>query len=432
MNSEMYIKMHLSQLLVQFIATLPCFSAVMSRQISAKKRVRYSPESMALAIDMVRKGVMNKKQASTTYGVPRTTLLDKLAGRVPEAPTKPGPAPVLTKAEEEVLVNYCNLMAEIGYPLKRHELKKEVQRVLNSDGRSTPFKENLPGNYWFRAFINRHPDLTERTALSLGHERAIISKEMLQVWFDGVHTFLEKEIPDWKLLLKDPRRIFNADESGFPLCVSSGKVLAPRGARHVYQVTPNDKTQITVMVCFNAYGDYQPPIIVYPGQRFRDVGISGFEEAVYGHTDNGWMDSGLFVEFLVHLVEFAKGKGITFPILLFVDGHSTHMTLQAAEFCKENDVILYCLLPNATHILQPCDVGLFSTMKKTWGSAVKMNHIGEVLTKKCFPEVFRQVWYSVTTLENAVHGFRRCGLFPFTPKGVDTTKLGPSKLIAGL
>ena len=108
--------------------------------------------------------------------------------------------------------------------------------------------------------------------------------------------------------------------------------------------------------------------------------MTGFPEAVYGHTDNGWMDSDLFVAFLVNLVEFAKGKGITFPILLFVDGHSTHMTLQAAEFCKEIDIILYCLLPNATHILQPCDVGLFSSMKKAWSSAVKkwqMDHIGE-------------------------------------------------------
>ena len=93
--------------------TISIFSAIMSRQISAKKRVQCSPDSMALAIEMVRKGLMSKKQASTTYGVPRTTLLDKLAGRVPEESTRPGPAPILTKAEEDILWNYCNLMAEI-------------------------------------------------------------------------------------------------------------------------------------------------------------------------------------------------------------------------------------------------------------------------------------------------------------------------------
>ena len=92
------------------------------------------------------------------------------------------------------------------------------------------------------------------------------------------------------------------------------------------------------------------------------------------------MDSDLFVAILVNMVEFAKGKGILFAILLFVDGHSTHMIRQAAEFCKENDIILYCLLPNVTHILQPCDVGLFSSMKKALSSVVKkwqMDHIGE-------------------------------------------------------
>ena len=62
---------------------------------------------------------MNTKQTSSTYGVPRTTLLDKLAGSVPEEPTRPGPMPVVTQAGEEDLVNRCKLMTEISYPLTR-------------------------------------------------------------------------------------------------------------------------------------------------------------------------------------------------------------------------------------------------------------------------------------------------------------------------
>ena len=61
------------------------------------------------------------------------------------------------------------------------------------------------------------------------------------------------------------------------------------------------------------------------------------------------------MEFLAQLKPFAEEKLITFPILQFVDGHSTHMSLQAAEFCRDNNLILYYFLPNATHILQPCD-----------------------------------------------------------------------------
>ncbi|KAH3728535.1 hypothetical protein DPMN_024343 [Dreissena polymorpha] len=61
---------------------------------------------MALAIEAIRSKAMSKRKAAMTFGVPRSTLLDKLSGRVPEARTRPGPATVLSAAEEDVLVNY--------------------------------------------------------------------------------------------------------------------------------------------------------------------------------------------------------------------------------------------------------------------------------------------------------------------------------------
>ena len=66
------------------------------------------------------------------------------------------------------------------------------------------------------------------------------------------------------------------------------------------------------------------------------------------------------------LKEWAAHQEITFPIILYVDGHSLHLSLEAAEFCAVNGIILYCLLPNATHLLQPADVGVFSSMKASW------------------------------------------------------------------
>ena len=119
----------------------------------------------------------------------------------------------------------------------------------------------------------------------LGHQWACIMKEMADGWFTGLQSFLEKEIPDWESLVKDPRRLFNADESGFLLCVMSGKVLAEKGLKHIYQISSTTKLQLTVMACFNAKGNYVPPLIVYPGERFRDARVEDFPEAIYGHTE---------------------------------------------------------------------------------------------------------------------------------------------------
>lgn len=54
------------------------------------------------------------------------------------------------------------------------------------------------------------------------------------------------------------------------------------------------------------YGDYIPTVIIFPGERLRVSSIHEYPEAIYGETQNGWMDSNLFVEFLKHLNSFVE------------------------------------------------------------------------------------------------------------------------------
>ena len=58
--------------------------------------------------------------------------------------------------------------------------------------------------------------------------------------------------------------------------MSSGRVLAGKGARHVYEVTPGQKEQITTLVGFNAAGEFLPPMILFSGQCLRDLGLGNF------------------------------------------------------------------------------------------------------------------------------------------------------------
>ena len=89
----------------------------MSSQIGCKRRKQYAPEALKMAIAMVRSGQMSKKGAAKMYGVPRTTLLDMLAGRVPKEDVRPGKKPVLTAAEEQKLVDFAKKMCDFGYPV---------------------------------------------------------------------------------------------------------------------------------------------------------------------------------------------------------------------------------------------------------------------------------------------------------------------------
>ena len=56
-----------------------------------------------------------------------------------------------------------------------------------------------------------------------------------------------------------------------------------------------------------------------------------------------------------------------------------------------------------------------------------LDHLGQSLCKKDSPSVFKAAFQRAATLTNAVSGFQKCGLYPFTKKN-DQTKLGPSKI----
>lgn len=159
-------------------------------------------------------------------------------------------------------------MSRIGYGRTRQELYLTVKKILDDDGRKTPFKDNKPGKDWYKGFVKLHPELAEKTPMQLGKERAVITPAKIENWFRELRAFLSDEVQDPDLIT-DPSRLYNADESGFPLCPKSGKVLSMKGAKHVYNYTSSNKSQMTVLACVSPVGHYIKPLIVYPGERFR-------------------------------------------------------------------------------------------------------------------------------------------------------------------
>ena len=126
------------------------------------------------------------------------------------------------------------------------------------------------------------------------------------------------------------------------------------------------------------------------GYNPLDGAVAG---AYMGRSDNGWMVTQLFYGWLAnHFVSYTPPER---PVLLIVDGHTTHIDVEISKFCKENGILLYCLLPHSSHITQPLDVGFFGALKTSWGKAVdkyKISHMGSTITKESFAAVFNTVW----------------------------------------
>ena len=114
----------------------------------------------------------------------------------------------------------------------------------------------------------------------------------------------------------------------------------------------------------NASGYFLKPLMVYPGVRFNYNPLEGYRDAVFGRTESGWMDPELFVTCLTEVFEPALSEHENKrPVVIFVDVHSTHCTLEASKFCREHNKLLYCLLEHASYLIQPYDLKLFSALK---------------------------------------------------------------------
>lgn len=91
-----------------------------------------------------------------------------------------------------------------------------------------------------------------------------------------------------------------------------------------------------------------------------------------GKTEKGWMTGEAFYEYFANVFHpYLVKEQIPLPVIVFLDGHSSHLTLHLSEFCRNNGIILVCLLPNTTHILQLLDVSVFAPLKQKWKTTVR-------------------------------------------------------------
>lgn len=68
---------------------------------------------------------------SKKYGIPRSTLNDKLKGKVP-IEKKMGPPTILSSEEEDILVKWVVHCAESGFPVTKYQQLDSVQKLVEN------------------------------------------------------------------------------------------------------------------------------------------------------------------------------------------------------------------------------------------------------------------------------------------------------------
>lgn len=68
------------------------------------------------------------------------------------------------------------------------------------------------------------------------------------------------------------------------------------------------------------------------------------------------------------------------PILLLMDGHSSHYSPMVIQEAAKKKIILFTLPPHTTHLFQPLDKGCFGPFKSYWKWVCHLFYAGRVIT----------------------------------------------------
>nr|CAI5829451.1 unnamed protein product [Callosobruchus analis] len=168
---------------------------------------------------------MPKLQASRKHGISRQTLQFRLSKKFKRIGH--GPSSYLTEEEEDVLQKWIMESYRKGFPQRRHDIQTSVKSFLDDNPRKNPFKNNIPGKHWYRAFLRRHPEIAIRTPEGVTTSSSNVSESDIRSWFNGIEAYLKEN--NYFRVLQSPARVYNADESGFVLCPQAA--LYPNATR---------------------------------------------------------------------------------------------------------------------------------------------------------------------------------------------------------
>ena len=285
-------------------------------------RYRVWDESGLLKAMEAKSSGVSYRRAAAMYGIPTSTLFDHMTGKV-EVGAHPGPKPYLSFEEEEELASFLEQTAEIGYPHTRSQVLALVQQMIDSKGLVASVS-----NGWWERFVQRHPTLSFQTAVPLSLARAMaMDGGVLDKYFDMLENCLTQNA-----IFDKPGAIFNCDETGVPLNPKCAKVVQRVGTKNPSFVTGGDKSQVTVLACTSAAGYTIPPFVIFDRQSLNPSMTKGeVPGTLYGLSHNGWINSELFFHwFLQHFLEYAPP---TRPLMLLLDGHSSHLFPNYNQTC---------------------------------------------------------------------------------------------------
>ncbi|EJD05306.1 DDE-domain-containing protein, partial [Fomitiporia mediterranea MF3/22] len=350
------------------------------------------------------KSISSILSVSKEFNVSRTTLKRRLEG-IESRSLAFSHLQILKPSQEKVLKDWIKALAKRAIPLSKDLVQQKAEFIV----------KKKVGKTWYKKFLSRNPDLKLLWTSPLESSRAqALNSFTVKSFFD----LLFETLTSYHI---KPSNIYNMDEKGVQMGLAGKtRVLVDRDQKTVSQIEDGNKELVTIVECICTDGTVLKPLFIMKGARTSPSW--GMNNPIHAHiasSQNGWTDQelgSLWLEKVFHPESLRKLESPDEYRLLILDGHNSHCSLRFLGMAEEYHIIILCLPPHTTHMLQPCDVGVFSPLstfyKKEVAELARQNvSIGKHNVIKTYANA-REKAFTPSTVQAA---FLKCGIHPFNP-----------------
>ena len=286
------------------------------------------------------------------------------------------------------------------------------------------FKSGRPGRDWLNAFMKRQKlSMKNAEMICASRKNATENPWIIYDFYESIDNIIKTQ----NLTAK---QIWNCDESGFPTDPSKCKCIAVKGEK-AYKVTLGPgRENISTMATCSAGGEVLDPLLIFAGKNLQNTwkGDKALKNTWYAVSDNGWMTKEVFRDWFKKFVRHVKIR----PLLLILDGHLTHTSLDVILLAREEKITIVKLPAHTTDLLQPLDVTCFGPLKRKWQEKlnqwVSLFGSNQKLTKAQFDNLLSEVWHEGISAKNVKAGFERTGIFPTDKEKYPDRRFNPQLL----
>jgi hypothetical protein len=342
---------------------------------------------------------------------------------------------IVEQAEEGNILYTIQVMALANHLIeKRAEMAMEFLDELHCNKLAWNSLELKPtfAPSWLYHFCDTH-GLRIKTPEAMDSDRKTkCTKRSIEKFFTNFEA----------LLSTDSALLFNMDETQIT-ANKQFRVVVPEDVHPIVAEVAQFQ-HITAAICYNAQGYRLKPFIILNNLKKFPTKLSKFQNLAYFCSSvNGWMTSNLFYIWTIHFVDDMEAYRQTLPlhlrgkpIVLILDGHTSHGSFAALRYMATHNIIVLCLPPHCTHLCQPFDVVIGNLLKNEirkllhkYSSKFKEKHKNEpeiVITKSqqrfLMLRSLINAWHTILTPDSAENSFEITGLFP-----LDFTRLAASR-----